>query len=77
MWRQCVATVNWPGLLDAAVAGHLLTGESYRDATREIRAEIGVPVQVETAIAWRATRGASSAMRSSQECEARAPFGAK
>src|SRR5690242_19437503 len=35
-------TSNWPGLLDASVAGHLLAGEDYAAAMREAREEIGI-----------------------------------
>lgn len=45
------ATADWPGLLDASVAGHLRAGESYRDALRESREEIGIVVPPEAAIA--------------------------
>ena len=35
---------NWPGLLDASVAGHLLAGETDAEAMREAREEIGIVV---------------------------------
>lgn len=41
---------NWPGLLDASVAGHLLAGEDYAAAMREAREEIGITVPPEAAV---------------------------
>jgi isopentenyldiphosphate isomerase len=48
--RSAIAA-SWPGMLDASVAGHLLAGESYSDALRESREEIGVDVPEASAIA--------------------------
>ncbi len=33
---------TWPGMLDATAAGHLSSGESVRDAFREIEEELGI-----------------------------------
>jgi isopentenyldiphosphate isomerase len=41
---------NWPGLLDASVAGHLLAGEDYAAAMREAREEIGITIPPEAAV---------------------------
>lgn len=48
---RSATTANWPGMLDATVAGHLLAGEDYRDAMRESREEIGVAVPADAPIA--------------------------
>lgn len=48
---RSAAAANSPGLLDASVAGHLLAGESYRDALRESDEEIGISVPPEAVIA--------------------------
>jgi len=42
---------SWPGRLDASVAGHLLADESYTDALRESREEIGIDVREHAVIA--------------------------
>lgn len=48
---RSAAAADWPGLLDASVAGHLRAGETYRDALRESREEIGIAVPAEAVIA--------------------------
>ena len=48
---RSASTANWPGRLDASVAGHLLAGEDYRDAMRESREEIGIAVPADAPIA--------------------------
>lgn len=44
---RSTTTANWPNKLDASVAGHLLAGETWRDALRESREEIGIVVPAE------------------------------
>lgn len=47
---RSAGTANWPGLLDVSVAGHLLAGETYREAMRESREEIGIAVPFDATI---------------------------
>jgi isopentenyldiphosphate isomerase len=47
---RSATTANWPNRLDASVAGHLLAGETFADAMRESREEIGITVPSAAAI---------------------------
>jgi isopentenyldiphosphate isomerase len=42
--RRAADRPHWPGRLDITVAGHLTAGESWQDALREAREEIGLAV---------------------------------
>jgi isopentenyldiphosphate isomerase len=40
--RRAAEVRDWPGLLDISAAGHLLAGESWSDALREVEEELGL-----------------------------------
>lgn len=45
LFQQRSATMkNFPGMLDVSAAGHLEAGESLREGIREIREELGIPI---------------------------------